>query len=122
MKNHEYQSFKHGLMYYAFGFSLSLISTLAAYFITKNSLITGGVFVAVLSVLAIFQLYVQVRYFLHLTDEPSPRFSAKAFLFMLLIVAIVVFGSLWIMYNLDYNMMPDDVDTYLLQEEGFIKE
>jgi heme/copper-type cytochrome/quinol oxidase subunit 4 len=28
------------------------------------------------------------------------------FLFMLIVLVIVVGGSLWIMHNLDYNMMP----------------
>ena len=44
-----------------------------------------------------------------------------AFLFMMLIVVIVVIGSLWIMTNLDYNMMPDEVETYILEEEGFTR-
>ena len=35
------------------------------------------------------------------------RWNLIAFLFTLLIIGIVVVGSLWIMYNLNINMMVD---------------
>jgi cytochrome o ubiquinol oxidase operon protein cyoD len=61
---------------------------------------------------------VQVVFFFNLNDEKKPKWNTMAFLFMMLIVLIVVLGSLWIMTNLDYNMMPDEVETFLLDEEG----
>src|SRR3546814_1615888 len=47
------------------------------------------------------------------------RWNLIMFLFMVLVVFIVVVGSLWIMANLNYNMMPDEADKTLLEEEGF---
>ena len=39
--------------------------------------------------------------------------------FTTLIVAILVFGSLWIMSNLDYHMMsPEDTDAYIQDKEA----
>jgi len=35
-----------------------------------------------------------------------------------MVVGIVAFGSLWIMYHLNYNMMPHEVETYIQQEEN----
>ena len=45
-----------------------------------------------------------------------------AFVFMIVTVATIVLGSIWIMANLNYNMMsPEQVDTYMLKQskKGF---
>jgi len=115
-------SFTRSLMMYFIGFLLSIILTILAFSFTVISNLSYRLFILTLSLLAVTQLFIQVRFFLHLNSESPPKWNLKAFLFMILIVLILVVGSLWIMYNLDYNMMPSDVDTYLLKEEAFIKE
>ena len=45
--------------------------------------------------------------FLHMNTSSEERWNVIAFLFTLLIIGIVVIGSLWIMYNLNINMMMD---------------
>ena len=108
---------------YVAGFVLSVILTLAAYFLVVYKLLDGWELVVAIIALALTQFFVQVTLFLHVGDEPKPRWNLSAFLFMLLVVVIVVFGSLWIMNNLNYNMMmsPDEMETYMLQrnEKGF---
>jgi cytochrome o ubiquinol oxidase operon protein cyoD len=103
---------------YVIGFILSVILTLLAFLIVWQSLLQDIYLVGSLIILAISQLYVQVIFFFNLDTETKPKWNTMAFLFMMLIVLIVVLGSLWIMTSLDYNMMPDEVDTYLLEEEG----
>ena len=44
-------------------------------------------------------------YFLHLDGSSAQRWNVMAFLFTLLILAIVVVGSLWVMHNMNANMM-----------------
>ena len=59
------------------------------------------------------QFFTQLLFFLHLGRETKPRWKLLVFLFMTMIVAILVFGSLWIMYNLNYHMTLQQMYQYL---------
>lgn len=88
---------------YCLGFILSLFLTILAYvFVVKESFPTV-LMIGVVIVLALLQLFVQLVFFLHLDKESKPRWNLAVFAFMLMVVFIIVFGSLWIMYNLDYH-------------------
>lgn len=107
----------HGtLQAYVTGFVLSLMLTAAAYVSVVNEIITDKVLIAVIVGLAVAQLLVQLVFFLHLQRESKPRLNLVVFSFMLLVVGIVVIGSLWIMNNLDYNMMPHQMDQKMLEQ------
>jgi cytochrome o ubiquinol oxidase operon protein cyoD len=81
---------------------------------------SGTGLVAVIVGLAIIQLFVQLFFFLHLGEESKPRWNLMVLLFAAMVVIIVVFGSLWIMNNLNYNMMPDmNNKTELQDQKGF---
>lgn len=105
-----------------FGFSLGL--TLCAFALAKIQSDSQGlaypelVAVAILAGLAVIQLIVQLVFFFHLGREPKPRLNTVSFLFMLMVVGIIAFGSLWIMYNLNYNMSSHEVETFIQQEEN----
>ena len=59
-------------------------------------------------VLAIAQMGVHLVFFLHLTTGPDNTNNVLALAFGVLIVLLVIVGSLWIMANLNHNMMPMD--------------
>jgi cytochrome o ubiquinol oxidase operon protein cyoD len=61
-----------------------------------------------LVVLAIAQMGVHLVFFLHLTTGPDNTNNVLALAFGVLIVLLVIVGSLWIMANLNHNMMPMD--------------
>ena len=107
---------------YLIGFGLSVGLTLIAYFlVTASSLPRQTIIIAIL-VLAITQLFVQLYFFLHLGKEAKPRFKLLSFGFMLIVVSIVVFGTLWIMQNLSYHMRsPEQMDSYMraMNKKGF---
>jgi cytochrome o ubiquinol oxidase operon protein cyoD len=106
-----------GVGSYVVGFVLSLALTLVAYTcVVSHSF--GTYLIAVIVALAIAQLLVQLFFFLHLGRESKPRWKLVVFLFMLLVLAILVFGSLWIMNNLNYHMSPSKMDDYILHDEG----
>lgn len=111
---------KHGsVRSYSVGFLLSVILTLFAYTIAAEQLLTGWSAIFVLSSLAIIQMIVQLVFFLHLGRESKPKWNTMALLFAVGVVIILVFGSLWIMRNLNYHgMTPEQTDTYLLEDEG----
>ena len=109
---------------YFTGFVWSLLLTLAAFALVKVQVDSGGnafpaqAIIAGLAVLAITQLIIQLVFFFHLGREAKPRLNTVSFLFMLMVVGIIGFGSLWIMYNLNYNMMGDEVEMYIQNEEN----
>lgn len=96
----------HGtLKSYIIGFLLSLILTIIPFVVVTQHLFTNNVIAITITIAAVLQLFVQLVFFLHLSTESKPRWNSIAFAFTTLIVAILVIGSLWIMYNLNYNMM-----------------
>lgn len=115
---------KHLIRSYVIGFILSLILTALAFFITKSYLAGDDMKVPMLLlvsllVLAAIQLLVQLLFFFHLGSETKPRLNTVSFLFMLMVVGIIGIGSLWIMFNLNYNMTGPQVEKYIEEEEGF---
>jgi len=102
---------------YTIGFVLSIILTVAAYVLVLHHLLTGNLLIATIAGLALLQLMVQLLFFLHLNQVKS-RWNAIIFWFMVLIVAIFVFGSLWIMKNLNYNMTPAQINAYMNSQDS----
>jgi cytochrome o ubiquinol oxidase operon protein cyoD len=96
-----------GLISYCIGFFLSLLMTLVAYFIVVERSFDTPILLGVIYALAILQFWVQLRFFLHLGQEHQPRWKMLLFFFMLLVLFILAGGTLWIMYELQYNVMPN---------------
>lgn len=105
---------------YATGFVFSVALTLLAYQAVVNHWLSGPALIGTVMGLAVLQLIVQLVFFLHLGSESKPRWNLVMFLFMLLVLVIIVGGSLWIMANLNYNMMmtPEQMDEYMLKQSN----
>lgn len=108
---------------YIVGFLLSFALTGVAFFLVDAQMAAGGLLwsrstvIGAVILLAIVQLAVQVVCFLHLEHESTPRWRLLSFAFAGMFVLTVVVGSLWIMANLNYNMMaPDVMDAYMLDQ------
>ncbi|MBS0629252.1 MAG: cytochrome o ubiquinol oxidase subunit IV [Verrucomicrobia bacterium] len=56
--------------------------------------------------IAIVQVVLQLIFFFHLGLEDKPAWNLITFLFVVLVILIIVGGSIWIMSNLNYNLMP----------------
>lgn len=112
------------LLTYVSGFLLSVALTLAAFGLVEAHLhnahheASNNPLIAMLIGLAIIQFLIQLTFFLHLGREASPRWKLWTFGFMLGVVLIVVIGSLWIMSNLNYRMMPDQMNHYLQDQDS----
>lgn len=106
------------LLGYLTGFVLSLILTGMAYVAVTEQLVAPSSIGPFIVTLAILQVAVQLFFFLHLGQESRPKWKLVVFLFMLIVLIILVFGSLWIMDNLNYNMMPDQMDQHIIEDEG----
>jgi cytochrome o ubiquinol oxidase subunit IV len=91
---------------YLRGFILSVLLTAAAFaFALSGILSVAGAMIAI-STLAVVQILVHLFYFLHMNASSEQRWNVMAFAFTVVIVAIVVGGTLWVMYNANMNMMP----------------
>lgn len=105
---------------YLFGFASSVSLTLAAYMLVVRHVFNVELIMALVGVLAIAQLIIQLLFFLHVGQELRPRWKLLALIFMIVIVLIFVLGSLWIMANLDNNMMRSGgVNKYLHDSDSF---
>lgn len=104
---------------YGTGFIIAILLTNAAFLLVVSKALTGWGLAAALSALAVAQLWVQLRFFLHLGREDKPKWNLLMFLFAVMVVVILVFGSLWIMKNLNYHSMtPQDTDKSIIEDEG----
>ena len=89
------------------GLILSLVLLLAAYRIVTYYHLTSIGIVYTVFALGIIQALIQLVFFMHLGLEDKPYWHMITFLFTALIVIIVVGGTIWIMSNLNYNLMPN---------------
>ena len=88
------------------GFILSIICTVAIYRIISYAHLRYESLVITVVGIGCLQVILQLIFFFHLGLESKPRWNLVLFLFTLLIVFIVILGTLWIMHNLRYNLMP----------------
>lgn len=110
---------KSQVMRYSLGFAASVLLTLGAYLLVTQESASASILVMAISVLAVIQLLVQLVCFLHLGDETRPRWRMWSFVAMTGALLLVVFGSIWIMNNLDYNMMPKhETDAHMIKESN----
>lgn len=118
------RSTKSHVLSYLIGFLLSIVLTIAAYLLVVNEglrdKIAPAAVVIILSLLASAQLIVQLLFFLHLGDESKPRWRLMSFIFAFTILGIIVFGSLWIMFDMNSRMMmsPTDMINYMNRQSG----
>ena len=104
---------------YVVGLVLSVAATLIAYFFVVNELWPKEMLTYIIMGIAVVQLAIQAVFFLHIGR--GSHLKLVTFMFAILIVLILVVGSIWIMHNLDYNMMqmsPEQMQLYMHENEG----
>ncbi|HWT39836.1 MAG TPA: cytochrome o ubiquinol oxidase subunit IV [Dongiaceae bacterium] len=104
---------------YVVGFVLSIIATVVAYLFVTHHLWPKETLIYVVLSIAVIQLVVQMVFFLHIGR--GSHWKLITFSFTVLVVLIVVVGSIWIMDNLNYNMMrmtPHEIEQYMQNNEG----
>jgi cytochrome o ubiquinol oxidase operon protein cyoD len=90
---------------YTEGLVFALLLTGTSFLVSQTDLLWPPGVPAGLAVLAIAQMGVHLVFFLHIGTGPDNTNTVLALAFGILIVALVVSGSLWIMANLNANMM-----------------
>jgi cytochrome o ubiquinol oxidase operon protein cyoD len=101
------------------GFLGCFVLTMSAYLLVVTHALPTPLIVAMILLLAFIQFTVQLFVFLHLGH--GSRWKRLMFVAMVFIVIVVVAGSIWIMHNLNYNMMnmsTSQKSTYMRNHEG----
>jgi cytochrome o ubiquinol oxidase operon protein cyoD len=94
-----------GVLVYTIGLVLALVLTAISFWVANTSLIwPPGIWLG-LAVLAIAQMGVHLVFFLDITTGPDNTNNVLALAFGMLIITLIVAGSLWIMADLNANMM-----------------
>ena len=93
---------------YVVGLGVAILLTVTSFFIAGTDLVWQPSIPVALVVLAIAQMGVHLVFFLHITTGRDNTNNVMALAFGVLIVVLVIGGSLWIMANLNHNMMPMD--------------
>ena len=97
---------KKSLSVYVIGLALCIVLTLIPFFVVMYGQMERSVTMFVLFSSAILQFLVQVVCFLRLNySTRQSRMNVMAFVFTIIVLVILIGGSLWIMWHLNYNMM-----------------
>ncbi len=98
----------HGsLRGYLTGFGLSVVLTAIPFWLVMSGALGNAQATAfAIMVLAATQIVVHMVFFLHMNSRSEAGWTMTALIFTLILVVITLSGSLWVMYNLNSNMMP----------------
>ena len=92
---------------YMIGFFLSIILTAIPF-----AVVMGDVFenrtttVVVIAFFAVVQIIVHMVYFLHMNGKIEGGWTLLSTIFTVVFVAIGIAGTLWVMFHMNTNMMP----------------
>jgi cytochrome o ubiquinol oxidase operon protein cyoD len=92
-----------GLRPYVIGLVLALGLTVIPFWMVMSAY---GPRPAVIAAFGVAQIVVHLVFFLRVNHSSGERWNLLALLFTVLVLVIIVGGSMWIMHNLDHNMMP----------------
>ena len=94
---------------YTVGLLLSVLLTATSFWVANTTLLWAPGVPLGLAVLAIAQMGVHLVFFLHITTGPESTNNVLALAFGVLIVFVVVAGTMWIVADMNANMMmPSD--------------
>ncbi|MCD2185371.1 cytochrome o ubiquinol oxidase subunit IV [Rhizobium sp. GN54] len=98
----------HGsLRTYLIGFVLAAILTAIPFWLVMGEVFENKLVTAVLiMIFAAVQIVVHMVCFLHMNARSEGGWTIMALIFTLIIVAIMLAGSFWVMHHLNTNMMP----------------
>ncbi|MFD2756555.1 cytochrome o ubiquinol oxidase subunit IV [Comamonas terrae] len=95
---------------YVKGFILAVILTAIPFWLVMGNVIQDRpTAVAVLGLFAVVQIVVHMVYFLHMNGKIQGGWTMLSTIFTVVFVAIGIAGTLWVMYHMNTNMMPEHV-------------
>jgi cytochrome o ubiquinol oxidase operon protein cyoD len=106
MSDHSSEAGSHGsVKSYLTGFILSVILTGIPFWMVMSGTFEKLTTIVVIVILAVVQIFVHLKYFLHLNFSEQGKLDTYSFLFAALIIVMVVGLSIWIIYASNAMMM-----------------
>ena len=97
----------HGtLRDYVTGFALSAILTAIPFWLVMAQPLDTGVTAALVVAFAMVQVVVHMVYFLHMSPKSDAGWTMVSLVFTIIVLVIAIAGTIWVMYNMDWYMMP----------------
>lgn len=98
----------HGSMgSYMIGFGLSVILTAIPFWLVMTGVLHDPQLTAfTIMGFAVVQIVVHMIFFLHMNTRSENGWTMMAAIFTIVLVVITLSGSMWVMYHLNHNMMP----------------
>lgn len=90
---------------YVTGLLLSLILTAIPFSLVAFGGLNSTLTIGLILVTAVAQIFIQLVFFLHMNAESEQRWNVLTALFVVVLVAILIVGSIWIMAHLNHNML-----------------
>ena len=87
-------------------FIVSIALTFVIYYFAVKDFLTIKHLIFTIIGLGIVEAIVQLVFFFQIANEKKPRWNLMTLLFTVMVIVIIVGGSMWIMSNIDYNLMP----------------
>lgn len=104
--NHANSAVQHGsIQSYLVGFILAVILTIIPFAVVMNGSFSKETMILTVAFFAILQIFVHLKYFLHLDFSKQSRSRTLSFLFTALVIVMLVGLSIWIIYSANYLMM-----------------
>jgi cytochrome o ubiquinol oxidase subunit IV len=107
---------------YTVGLFLAILLTLAAFSLAAHAshgTLTSAIVIPAILMLAMVQLAAQLIFFLHLGRGKDSQWNFGLFCFTFFGILVVVLASVWIMYHLNYNMTPMQINQYINDQSSF---
>ena len=90
---------------YMIGFVLSIILTAIPFGLAMSPSLPKNLTVLIIVAMAVIQVVVHLVYFLHMDRSKEQRSNVSTFLFTVMVIALLVGLSLWIMFSIHFEMM-----------------
>jgi cytochrome o ubiquinol oxidase operon protein cyoD len=93
---------------YLTGFALSVVLTAIPFGLVMGGWLSSVEWtIGICMALAFVQIIVHMIYFLHMNSKSEQGWTMMALIFTTIIIVIALAGTLWVMYHMNVNMMPD---------------
>lgn len=105
--NHDESGYHATLGGYIKGFMLAVVLTAIPFaLVMLKAPIPSRLLALIILLLAAVQMVVHIVYFLHVSSRTEEGWTLLSTIFTVGLLAIMLAGSSWVMYNMNANMMP----------------
>lgn len=104
--SHSHGGAAHGsVREYVTGLILSIVLTAIPFGVVMSGALGEVLAISLVLLCAVGQVMVQLVFFLHMNTSSEQLWNTTSAIFVVVLVAILIVGSIWIMRHLNHNML-----------------